>query len=334
MDFKCHANLKVNLSDFDDNHPLLVTFELNPKYMDIIESLFGELKTVTNFATKIQELKDISNWQSVISELEFARKIIALTPEFIKKEKSARTPDVKATMSGNDVFFEVKLLIENDESYRLYGEIWKLESDLLVRISHDTLDKTKVDNLIGFLKEKVTSKSTGSFSVDGTDIIIQKRENPQSKRTALITVQRASHITFEPIRKKIFMDFYNKLTQFESCKPVFWVVDCQRWKYDRDDITRAVYGTIQRDMTVGNAMHGFSDIMKRASENLGLFDGTDLVPALTFPLRDGLFFLHEASCLNGVITKNYGETGLLVNPFAKQQLGAGKIGLLKTTLEH
>jgi hypothetical protein len=334
VDFKCHANLKANLSDFDDNHPLLITFELNPMYMDIIESLFDEIKAVANFATKIQELKDISNWQSVISELEFVRKIMALTPEFIKKEKSARTADIRATLSGNEAFFEVKLLLENDESHRLYGEIWKLESDLLVRISHDTLDKTQVDNLIRFLKDKVTSKSTGSFSFDGTDIAIQKRETPQSKRTALITVQRASHITFEPIRRKIFMDFYSKLTQFESCKPVFWVIDCQRWKYDRDDIARAVYGTIQRDMTVGNAMHGFSNIMKRASENLGLFNGTNLIPALTYPLRDGLFFLHEASCLNGVIAKNYGETGLLVNPFAKHQLGTNKIGLLKTTLEH
>ena len=313
MDFKRHANLQANLSDFDENHPLLVIFELNPKYMDVIESLFDELKAVTNFATKIQELKDTSNWQSVISELEFARKIKALTPEFIKKEKGTRTPDIKANISGNEAFFEVKLLLENDEAHRLYGEIWKLESDLLVRINHGTLDKAQVDSLIGFIQEQITLKATGTFSVDGTDITIQKRANPQSKRTALITVQIASHITFEPIRKKLFMEFYDKLTQFESCQPIFWVVDCQRWKYDHDDIKRTVYGTIQNDMTVGNSMYGFAGIMKIACDNLELFNGTNLVPTLTFPLKDGLFFLHEASCLNGLITKNHGETGLLVN---------------------
>lgn len=60
-------------------------------------------------------------------------------------------------------------------------------------------------------------------------------------------------------------------------------------------------------------------------ENLELFNGTGLIPTLTYPQKDGLFFLKEAECLNGVIAKTHGGFNLLVNPFAKQQVSVESI---------
>lgn len=333
MDFRNHVFLTKNLGDFGEEHPLLVSFELNPEYMNDVEDLLKELDGTPNLAMKIEEMKDPSNWESAFSELEFARKVKTLNPEFIKKEKGSRTPDLKASLLGKDVFFEVKLLLENDEARRIYDEIWRVESDLTVKVSHDALSKSQTDRLIEFITSKVKSNSIGSFSFEGTDIEIQKRVNPKTKRTALITFQRPVLIPLEPIRKKIFMEFYDKLIQFESCKPIFWVIDCFRWKYSRDDFKAVLYGAVTRDLTVGRMLYGFSDIIEKAARNLELFNETDLVPTLTYPMKNGLFFLNDAGCLNGVVAKTHGNTRLLLNPFAGQQLDNDSIRQLRKTLE-
>jgi hypothetical protein len=333
VDFGSNLFLKKCLSDFDEEHPLLVNFELNPKYMDYVEALFKEVDRTPNLEIKIEEMKDTSNWESAFSELEFARKVKALNPEFIRKERGSRTPDLKASLLGKDVFFEVKLLLENDEARRMYDEIWRIESDLTVKVSHDALNKNQTDRLIEFITGKVKSNSRGSFAFEGTDIEIQKRTNPKTKRTALITFQRPILIPLEPIRKKVFMEFYDKLIQFESCKPIFWVVDCLRWKYGHDDFKSIFYGTTTTDMTVGLKVYGLSDITAKAAENWELFNDTGLVPTLTYPAKNGLFFLNDAECLNGAIAKTHGNTHLLMNPFAGQQLDNESIRQLRRILE-
>jgi hypothetical protein len=333
MDFGNHLYLKKNLSDFEEDHPLLVTFELNPQYMDYVEDLLKEVDGTPNIDIKIGELKDIANWESAFSELEFARKVKALNPEFIKTEKGSRTPDLKACLLGKDVFFEVKLLIETDEARRIYDEVWRVESDLTVKVNHDALNKSQTDRLIEFIISKVKSKSIGVFSFEGTDIEILKRVNPKTKRTALITFQRPVLIPLEPIRKKVFMEFYDKLIQFESCKPIFWVIDCLRWKYNNDTFKAILYGNVTTDMTVGRMLFGLSDITEKAARNMELFNDTDLVPTLRYPKKNGLFFLNDAGCLNGVVAKTHGNTHLLINPFAEQQLDNDSIRQLRRILE-
>jgi hypothetical protein len=332
VDFGNNVFLKKYLSDFDEEHPLIFNFSLNPEYMNYVEDLFKEVDGIPNLVIKMDELKDNSNWESSFSELEFARKVKALNPQFIKTEKSSRTPDLKVSLLGKDVFFEVKLLLENDEAHRIYYEIWKVESNLTVKVSHDALNKNQTDRTIEYIKNKVTSNSIGTFSFEGTDIEIQKRINPKTKRTALITFQRPVSIPLEPIRKKVFMEFYDKLIQFESCKPIFWVVDCLRWKYGHDDFKSIFYGTTTRDLTVGLKMYGLSDITGKAVANWELFNDTDLVPTLTYPMKNGLFFLNEAECLNGVVSKTHGNTKLLLNPFAKHQLDTDSIRQLRALL--
>jgi hypothetical protein len=333
MDLQNYPFLQKNLSDFEEGHPLLINFELNPKYMDYIDNLLKEIDGTPNLVTKIEEMKDVANWESTLSELEIARKIKDVHPEFIEKAKGSRTPDLKARIYGKDIFFEVKLLLENDETRRIYEEIWKLESDLMIKISHDALDTNQVNRLIDFVADKVKIASTGSFSFEGTDISIMKRANPKSKRTALITLHRGVRVPMEPIRKKVFMEFYDKLIQFESYKPIFWVIDCQRWKYDVDDFKRIFYGKIIFDRTVGQRLFGFSEIIEKAAEDSELFNDTNLVPTLTYPMKDGLFFLKESECLNGVIAKTHGYAHLLINPFAKQQLENESIMQLRKIVE-
>jgi hypothetical protein len=320
LDFGSHVFLKKHLNDYEDDHPLLVIFDLNPKYMDYVESLFCELDGVPSFPNRITQMKDISNWESTFSELEFARNLKTNNLEFVKTEKNAPTPDIKASILGTDLFFEIKLLLENDEARRVYHEIWKTESDLVVTINYGVLDKEKADRLIEFIQAKIAAEEIGSFSSEETEIKIEKKKSIRNKRTSLITFFGHVMIPLEPIRKKVFRDFYDKLSQFESCNPIFWVIDCQRWKYSIDDFKTIVYGETITDLTVGLRIYGLSDITERAARNLELFNGTGLIPTLTYPKKNGLFFLKEAKCLNGVIAKTHGHTHLLLNPFAEKQL--------------
>jgi hypothetical protein len=344
MDFGNYVFLKKNLSDFGKDHPLLVWFEVNPKCMDNFESLFKEVDDIPNLANEFKKMKnDFQNWESFISELKFARKVKVLNPAFIN-EKDSRTPDLKVSLLGKEIFFEVRLFNDMDKSRRIYEEIYKIESDLIVSISlHDVvLDEDQTDTLIKSIKDKVKSSSQGTFPFDEYEIKIMKKVSSQSKRTALVISQCAKEISSEPIRKKIFQAFYKKLSQLESCKPnpIFLVIDCKKWQYDDIDLRRAVYGIIQYDKTVGMTMLGFSDITKRAATNWELYNDSrlvpeGLVPTLLYPDKKGLFFLNDASCLCGVVGITLGDgMQLLINPFAEQQLDTKSIRQLQETLEH
>lgn len=162
-------------------------------------------------------MKDTANWESAVSELEFARSIKVLNPEFIQKEN---TPDLKITLNGESIFFEVKLL--TDEASRIYKELWAIPSDFIVKVDYALLDKKKVDAIIEFVTAKIKSQQTGSFSLDDTDIRIQKKKILGLERTGVIsTMKEAITIPFEPLRKKVFKDFWDKMHQFLSGQFVF-----------------------------------------------------------------------------------------------------------------
>ena len=200
-------------------------------------------------------------------------------------------------------------------------------------MTHGSLDKSRTDSLINFIKNKISKNELGSFSHEGTKIEIHTKKSAKTKRTSVITLHHAEHITFEPIRKKVFMDFYDKLTQFEAYAPIFWVIDCGRWKYDLYDFKRIIYSTITSDATIAKFLPGLSNLIPTVA-NIELFNGTDLIPTLTYPLKDGLFFLKESACLNGIITKTHGKYNSFINPFAKHQLDINSIRQLKELLTN
>lgn len=117
-------------------------------------------------------------------------------------------------------------MVETDESARVYEEIWKIRSDFLVEIVCEILDRNKADRLIDFVISKIKNLQTGSFEVNGTMVRIRKKTSTKSPRTSLIMRSKeAVIISLEPLRRKIFRDFYDKLHQFTSERFVFWVID-------------------------------------------------------------------------------------------------------------
>jgi len=334
MDFSSNAYLEKYLNSFDDDHPLLILFELNPEYKTYFNELLGELDSIPNLNSKIKIMKDASNWESTVSELEFAKSIKVLNPEFIQEENR---PDLKITLNGESVFFEVKLLIDTDEASRVYKELWAVPSDFVVKIDYGLLDKKeKVDAIIEFVIAKIKSQQTGSFSLNGTDIKIQKKKTVGSERTGVIsTMKEAITIPFEPLRKKVFKDFWDKMHQFLSEQFVFWVIDVKRWQYCVDDIDfkRVVYGTTVADLGIGRRLFvGFEDIYTAFEKNPELFNDTRLVPTFTYPERDGLFFLNEAKCLDGLVIRSFSKQYFLANPFSAPQLKFDTIRTLRRLL--
>lgn len=209
-----------------------------------------------------------------------------------------------------------------DDASRVFKEIWAIDSDLIVEIGHDILDRNKADKLISFVTDKVEKLQIGSFRIGESEIRIQRKKTVSSPRTAvLMRTKDAILIPLEPLRRKIFMDFYDKLPQFSSEKSVFWMIDGKRWKYHEDDFRSVVYGTTVTDLTVGlHHYKGFEDIYEVYLKNIELFNNTGLVPSFTYPNKDGLFFLKDARCLNGILLKSYGRMRFLLNPFAEPQL--------------
>lgn len=331
MDFGSNSYLTKYLGRFKDDHPLLILFDLNPEYMTYFNKLLEDLDKIPNLSSKIKQMRDTSNWQSSVSELEFARDIKELNPEFVQPKKGSPFTDVRLDLLGKELFFEVKLLVETDESARVYKEVWKIPSDFLVEIIHEILDRNKADELIAFVTNKIKNLQTGSFEINGTLVTIRKKTSTKSPRTSLIMrCKEAILISLDSLRRKIFMDFFDKLRQFSSEKFVFWVIDTKRWKYDEQCFKSVVYGNVVTDMTVGLKRYvGFEDIYKIYLKNLELFNNTGIVPTFTYPKKDGLFFLKEATCLNGIIVKSHRRLHFLVNPFADPQIDIAIIRKLR-----
>jgi len=338
MDFGSNVYLKRYLREFKDDHPLLTLFGLNQEYMEFFDKLLGEIDSIPNLNSKIKQMrKDSSNWESIVSELEFARKIKALNPKFVSV-KGSPSPDICIDCLGEQVYFEVKLLADTEEASRVYREIWAVESDFRVEIVYENLDQDKPDKanrLIDFVKKKIQNHQTGSFEVDGHEVRIQKKISAKSSRTALIMRSKEAFLVpLELLKRGIFRVFYDKILQFSAQDFVFWVIDVQRSKYGLDFFKAIVYGNTVSDKVVGLKHYvGFEDIYQIYLKNPELFNNTDIVPEFTYPKKDGLFFLKDAKCLNGIIIKSRGRTSFLLNPFADPQLDINIIRKLKNFFE-
>ena len=108
----------------------------------------------------------------------------------------------------------------------------------------------------------------------------------KTKRTPFSFCQSKERVLSEPLRKKIRAAFHKKLRQFESCKPIFWVIDCKEWEYDITEVKRAFYGdAICTNKTV---LELYND---------PCLDPVSSLPTLMYTPKMGLFFLNEAECL-------------------------------------
>jgi len=331
MDFASNTYLIKHLQDLEDDHPLLILFGLNPDYMTYFDKLLEDIDAISNLDNKIKQMKDPTNWQSTLSELEFARDIKALGPRFVPQKKGYPSTDIEVDLLGEKIYFEVKLLAETDEASRVYREIWAVESDFIVEIVYEILDRNKADKLIDFVRNRIKDQQTGSFEVDGNEVRIQKKKSRITPRTALIMRSKEAFlIPLEPLKQKIFRDFYDKLPQFSTERFVLWVIDVERRKYSYEDFKDVAYGTIVSDMSIGLKHYvGFEDIYEIYMKNPELFNYTDVVPSFTYPKKNGLFFLKDTKCLNGMIVESRGRTHFFLNPFADPQLDLAIIRKLR-----
>lgn len=303
MDFGNHIFLKKHLSDFKEEHRLLAFFDSKPKYMDYVETLLKELDGIPNLKTKINNMKNSDNWESVFWELEFFNKIKTLNPEFIKESKKGqRTVDIKATLCNEDVFFEIKLLTETDGIRKIEDEIGKLESNLEVKLNYVSSDEYTTHSLIEFIKNKIVKKELGSFTHEGNKIKIYEKSSKTKKTSVYVHVMSARKVTAEHLRKQVVDVFYEKVTQFKNYRPIFLVIGCDRWKFDWEEFYETFFGTKQFYGTRNEA---------------------------TCPQNGGLFYLKDAECLNGIITKIHGKYYSFINPCAKQQLSIESINKIK-----
>lgn len=332
--------VKEYLGKFDESHPLILQFKINPDYMEYFDKLLSNLINVPNLENKINELrKDKGNWESYISELKFCNRIIQLEPKFIPSKGEKADPDLEIELDGEKIFFEVKLLSETDESKRVYKELFSIRSDYIVIINYDILTKEKADKLIEAIKERIYNKKTGEFRLDFADIkIIEKNslsKKSGKKNTYLImTTRETAEIERETLKRKLLLDFYKKIKQFNSGRKVFWVLDIDRWKYSVECVKEVFHGTTTYDLSGGLSHYvGFEKIYKYFDKNPEIVQSTDIMPKFIYPNKDGLIFNDDFKILNGIVAFKENKMGFFINPFAENQIDIQRFRKLKNFFE-
>src|SRR4030067_1846564 len=220
MDFQNYPYVKKHFenSRLDNKHPLR-NLSLNYEYVDNLENILRELDGTPNLATKIKKMKKPSEWESIFSELEFARRLKSLKPEFVKEEskRGLKTPDIKVNLLGRELFFEVEML-DDTTQHRRIENTFSDTLPCLIRIDGIVYNKKTADGLIEFLKNKISYDKAGVFSFEGIGIEVMLTKS-------LRGIMFGYSVPLESIKKKISYSFNDKLAQFKSHKPIFWVID-------------------------------------------------------------------------------------------------------------
>ena len=333
--------LKKWFSGINEDHPIIKNIKLYPKSKKYWNNLLCEIDNISGLRNKISEMKnDPAGYKSIISELEFCRKIITFNPKFISSRTKGPSPDIEATVLGQIFYFEVKSIMETDEMRHVFEEIRKIKSFYIVWISYYKINKNQSDDLITIVKTLIDEKSTGIFvTVDGEfKIEIEKKRKiagkSRSHKTAVImglqepvTIGKKELSNF---RKKIIMDFFKKERQLKSNRPIFLVLYLDRWIMTSDDIKQLLYGMITEDHVVGcRNFVGFEKIYKAYNSHLEIVNSTSIVPKFIYPEKDGLYFMDNFNILNGVITVYNNSYEFFINPFAEKQIRIDEFRVLK-----
>lgn len=310
---------KKYLSDFDEDHLLFKHLVDVPNYIDyqidyverLLKDLDKDRDVVPELLKKIKKLKEAKEWQnceSILWELDFFREIKMLNPDFIQETKEQNTVDIKATLMGENVFFEIKLLRRNDRLQDFKEKIERLESNLEVKLNRYSKDMYADNGLYEFIKNKINDRNIGAFvypeDIDSNDpkgihIEIYDKPDKTMKTSIRIPVLSEGHVTAEPLRQKI-RDIWDDgekgaRYQIKNYSPVFLVIGCDRWQYDWEEFNEAFFDVKQ--------LYGGGNESQRLHEE-----------------EAGLFYLNDSKCLNGVITRIHGKYYLFMNPRAKHKL--------------
>lgn len=228
LDSQNHPYIRKHFGNcrLEKNHPLRIP-NSNSEYMNYVENILKELDGAPNLETKIKKMKKTVQWESILSELEFAKRVKSLNPEFVKEERKngKKTPDLKVNLSGKELFFEIEMLVDNTANSRIANKIRKISSNLTLTIHGIIYDDKTADALIEFLKNKINSNETGCFSFEGINIEIM----PTNYLKGITWFEY--EIPIKSMKEKISKAFNDKLPQFMFRKPIFWIIDCKRFYF-------------------------------------------------------------------------------------------------------
>lgn len=229
--------VKKYLNNLEVDHPLSITFRLNSDYLEYFNDLLRDLDNVPNLLEKIKEMNSNKiGWRGIRSELEFAKEIKKLHPEFIKPPNSSiSTVDLKSSVVGTDVFFEVKLL--DDDSYKDNKVVVEVsETNLTTKITYSKLTEEEINKILERRNKAITTNKEDSFSIGNADIKIQRNPPFPPKEINF-------HIKdLDGMREKILKEFKAKEKQLKKYSPIFLVIDCLRPDYNKINFTNFVYG--------------------------------------------------------------------------------------------
>jgi len=335
------------LEQLEEEHPIKNIITWNDRFKKYLICLidFLDKNTIKNLDSKLNELRrDKANWESYISEMEFCRKLAGLSPEFIPSKSKGAAPDIKISLNGEDIFFEVKLLKDVEMSTELFKRISEIISDYIVIINYDPLNLSKeyIEKAYQLVLNNIKERKTGKFNIDNVlDIEIKEKKDvakefkKESRTWVILSMKKAIEIDVGKLKRKMLLDFYKKLKQFKNVKNIFWVIDLERWQYSIDCLKEVFYGGIISDYTIGiKNFVGFEEIYKIYTKNPELFNDTNIVPCFSYPKKDGLFFNEDFNILNGVVGIKKNKSHLLINPFAKNQLDIFIIRKLKEVINN
>jgi hypothetical protein len=324
------------MQGFPDNHYAQMLFQINEQNITNVEEILTYIADVPNLDSRIAGVgrdKSKEGWESLLGELEFCKSIKHLSPEFVPETSTGRTPDLKVSFEGQDVYFEVKSLVDLDYSGLVYSELSEIDSPYVVSIENDFLNRDLARSLLEEIKGKITSGTVGRFSA-GTNIadyeVSQKPPALTSQKTIVVMGFRDSvTVLYSPIRRKLFKDFYSKESQLSENPYAFLVFVTKGWRIEASDIKDMVYGTI-------TCLAGEENVLQERGRALDLrmsqLDGERrklLSEMDIFPSRgavnmfDGLFWNPDSTCLSGVIVlENQGRILVYPNPFVRKEVDA------------
>jgi hypothetical protein len=266
MDFQNYPYIRKHFGDsrLDKKHPLMI-LSLNSEYMQYLENILKELDDTPNLATKTKKMKKPSEWESIFSELEFARRLKSLKPVFVKEEskRGLKTPDIKVNLLGKELFFEVEMLDDTTQHLRIENA-FPNSLPCLIMIQGIIYNERTADGLIEFLKNEINYDKADVFSFEGIGVeVIPTKSFPRG-------IMFRYRIPLESIKKKISYSFQDKLAQFKSCKPIFWVMDCKRFYFSHDSMEIVLYN-INDGLFISEEAKYLNGVIAKIHGNTDLF---------------------------------------------------------------
>jgi hypothetical protein len=324
------------------------------RYLKLLEQLFEELYKgkVEGIETKVLEISDLSRFEALVSELEFARYFLQ-NNVFGKR----RAPDMLVTSNLKEYFVEVKNIQLDDEEYILGSKIADVLNSLGLSFmvvlksssvlatpayKHQTIrQKEKIcETFINEFKEKLKNISLNSPKISIGTAVADVELHATEKRKSYFGIGTMKQAITEPpeYKERIKFDVLQKAKKREDWTgdeldkfyivaidddSLFFYVD----RYNVELFGNATYccsplpvPRITIDSKIANALeHGWK----------GYWQEMCVIPNSRSVIPDnerGMFFNEpEMKSVTAVLIRHRGSFYLLANPFSDERINNPQI---------